>query len=926
MTWSRRSAAAVLLMAGTALVACDSGGGTQEPPPTPTIAIAAAAGSVDVLPGGSANITVNLTRGGGYTGAVTLAAEGLPAGVTIAGGSIAAGATSATLTVNATAAAAVASTPVTIRATGTGVSAATTSVTVNVLQPPGIGIALNPVAATIQQGATAQVAVTLTRLGNYAGAVTLTAENLPTGVTMQQATIAAGTNTATLTFNAAANATLGVGAVVIRATGTNVTAVTAPLALTVTAPPPVPSIQVALVPNAVSAAPGGSASFTVNLTRAGGFTGAVTLTAEGLPTGVTIGNATIAAGATSAQMTVNVAAGTAAGTSAVNIRATGTGVTAQVAPLSVTVTAAPGIAIALNPAALSVNQGAAGNFTVTLNRSGGFNGAVTLAAEGLPANVTLPNVTIAEGATTAQMTVTAGAAAAAGATNVTIRATGTGVTAATAALALTVTQPAGFTMALNPGTLNIAQGAQGQSTLTVTRTGAFAAAVNLAASGAPNGITVTFNPASVTQTTSAITVAVGAGVAPGSYPITITGTGTGVANQTATLNVTVTGGGGQGNIIWQFCPTDPQPIWAAAQDGTGAWQRVQPDAQNRYIFQVTQRGGFAWVEQTGNGIFETTVVYLTTQEMQAFAASNCAFGPGALKTINLTFTGLPAGSWAMVDLGNAGFAFNAPGTLEGVAPGPVDLIAARWPGQFGSAANRFVLQRGLNPANNSTVNVDFTGANSFDPVVRNVTINNLGGDMPLVNAFYLTAGGSTAVLESTFAFGGAPTQYRGIPGDRQIAGDFHMLNIAGANLQTQESRGVTRWFTAATDQTITLGPQLSLPQVVTLASQPYARLRGTYTVQPDYNTYFTLNLAQANPERQIAMQMSAAYNQNAATAAIEVPNFVGLAGWNNTWGLQAGSAVEWTFSGTRLSTGNIITPMANDQSAWAATRIGTITP
>mgnify|MGYP007096010527 CR=1 FL=1 len=42
--------------------------------------------------------------------------------------------------------------------------------------------------------------------------------------------------------------------------------------------------------------------------------------------------------------------------------------------------------------------------------------------------------------------------------------------------------------------------------------------------------------------------------------------------------------------------------------------------------------------------------------------------------------------------------------------------------------------------------------------------------------------------------------------------------------------------------------------------------------------------------------------------------------------LQAGSAVEWTFSGTRLSTGNIITPMANDQTAWAATRIGTITP
>jgi|SRR5688572_11443070 hypothetical protein len=43
--------------------------------------------------------------------------------------------------------------------------------------------------------------------------------------------------------------------------------------------------------------------------------------------------------------------------------------------------------VACTPASLSVNRGANGSFTCTLTRTGGFTGAVTFAASGLPAGV-----------------------------------------------------------------------------------------------------------------------------------------------------------------------------------------------------------------------------------------------------------------------------------------------------------------------------------------------------------------------------------------------------------------------------------------------------------------------------------------------------------------------------------------------------------
>lgn len=99
-----------------------------------------------------------------------------------------------------------------------------------------------------------------------------------------------------------------------------------------------PGFTIALTPSSLSLAPGTSGTVAVTITRTGGFTDAVTITAEGLPTGVTTPGATIAAGSTTANLVLT-ASSSAPVTSATNatVRARATGLADRTAALSVTV-------------------------------------------------------------------------------------------------------------------------------------------------------------------------------------------------------------------------------------------------------------------------------------------------------------------------------------------------------------------------------------------------------------------------------------------------------------------------------------------------------------------------------------------------------------------------------------------------------------
>jgi len=99
-----------------------------------------------------------------------------------------------------------------------------------------------------------------------------------------------------------------------------------------------PAIALSLAPAAATVAQGASAGVLGTVTRSGGFAGDVAITITGAPTGVT---GTVVSsptnGGNTAQMTVAVAATVPAGTYALTITATGSGVTTVSKPFTLTV-------------------------------------------------------------------------------------------------------------------------------------------------------------------------------------------------------------------------------------------------------------------------------------------------------------------------------------------------------------------------------------------------------------------------------------------------------------------------------------------------------------------------------------------------------------------------------------------------------------
>lgn len=132
-----------------------------------------------------------------------------------------------------------------------------------------------------------------------------------------------------------------------------------------------------------------TAPYTVNITRTGGFTGAVTFSTTGLPAGaVPTFNPNPASGASSS-LTIATAANTAPGTYPFTISGTSGSLTRTTsATLIVTAAGTPDYSLSITPTSQTVAAGSPTSYTVNINRTGGFSEAVTLSATGLPAGAT----------------------------------------------------------------------------------------------------------------------------------------------------------------------------------------------------------------------------------------------------------------------------------------------------------------------------------------------------------------------------------------------------------------------------------------------------------------------------------------------------------------------------------------------------------
>jgi len=257
---------------------------------TPSFTLSDSPSSLTITQGGSGTSTITVNDLNGFAGSVTLAASGLPSGVTAAFGTNPTTGTSV-LTLTASSTATTGSATVTITGTSGSLTASTTlALTVNSTATPNFSVAASPTSVTVTQGASGTSTITITSTGGFNSATTLSASGLPSGVTATFSTNpvtppANGSATSTLTLTASSSATVGTATVTITGTSGSTTHSTT-IALTVNASSGTKNFTLSLSPSSFTIDDNGSVSTTLTVTSVNGFHSAVTLSVNEFPTDV----------------------------------------------------------------------------------------------------------------------------------------------------------------------------------------------------------------------------------------------------------------------------------------------------------------------------------------------------------------------------------------------------------------------------------------------------------------------------------------------------------------------------------------------------------------------------------------------------------------------------------------------------------------
>ena len=156
--------------------------------------------------------------------------------------------------------------------------------------------------------------------------------------------------------------------------------------------------------------PGGSASFALTLTPAGGFSDAVNLTCTNLPSGAAcaFNSASLTPNGSGSQATLTIT--TPPTLAQGNYSVTVSAASGNITQTQIVQVAVGGITSSILPTSATVAAGSSANFAVALNSTGGFAGQLTLGCSGVPSGMACsfspPQVSVvANGNATSTLTV-----------------------------------------------------------------------------------------------------------------------------------------------------------------------------------------------------------------------------------------------------------------------------------------------------------------------------------------------------------------------------------------------------------------------------------------------------------------------------------------------------------------------------------------
>jgi subtilase family serine protease len=282
----------------------------------------------------------------------------------------------------------------------------------------------------------------------------------------------------------------------------------------------------------VSLTPGASTSVTVTETAQNAFSSPVSLSATGLPAGVTVSfSPSTLTAAGSSTVTFATASTVVPGNYAVTITGTGGGLTRST-PITLTVIQAASFRLTANTSTATLATGSSISFTLTTAVIGSFKSALALSLSGYPKGVTAtfsPASIASPGNGSSTLKVSAPLGTGAGAYTFAIKASGSGVNQ-TIPITVTIVVP-NFTFSASASSAAVAWGVPVKITLRTSTVNLFNSPIALSVSGLPKGVTASFSPpilAAPGSGSNTLTLTEAAGAVSGTYNLTLSATGGGI--------------------------------------------------------------------------------------------------------------------------------------------------------------------------------------------------------------------------------------------------------------------------------------------------------------------------------------------------------------------------------------------------------------
>jgi hypothetical protein len=319
-----------------------------------------------------------------------------------------------------------------------------------------------------------------------------------------------------------------------------------PMTFTITSGAPTADFSISGSPSSQTVTAGQNTTYSVTVGAVNGFSGTVTLSVSGLPSGAN-GSFTPTSVAGSGTSTLAVATTSSTPTGTYTITVSGSsGSQTHTTTVSLVVNAAPtpDFSISASPSSQTVTAGQNTTYSATVGALNGFTGTVTLSVSGLPTGATgsftPPSIT---GSGTSTLTVSTASSTSAGTSTLTISGTSGSLTHSMT-VSLVVNAAPDFSISASPSSQTVTAGANTTYTTTVSGVNGFAGAVSLSVSGLPSGASGSFTPTSIDGSgTSTLTVTTASSTPAGTSTLTITGV-SGTLTRSTTVSLVVNAAAG----------------------------------------------------------------------------------------------------------------------------------------------------------------------------------------------------------------------------------------------------------------------------------------------------------------------------------------------------------------------------------------------